>query len=289
MSNDAVGKVRWNVRGVPVAEAASEQAVNRPTIPATLGRAGDLVHAEPVMGTVVSFRVFPGRAGVDSARAAIDVACEVLHEVDATFSIWKPDSPISRLRRGELLLTDMVPRVAEVLELCRHAKASSRGWFDPWAMPGGVDPTGLVKGWSLDIALGTLREAGFEAALLNAGGDLVGFGNPGRGDGWRIGIRHPWLRDALAGVVQLRSAVATSGPYERGAHLVDPRSGEPAQTVASATVTGPNLATSDALATALAVGGDDAFDAVASLDGYEAYVIGADGSERATPGMVFLD
>jgi thiamine biosynthesis lipoprotein len=241
------------------------------------------------MGTVVSFRVFPGCAGIDSARTAVDEAREVLHEVDATFSTWRPDSPISRLRRGELALSDMAPQVLEVLELCQQAKASSRGWFDPWAMPGGVDPTGLVKGWSLDVALAKLREAGLEAALLNAGGDLAGFGSPGPGDGWRIGIRHPWLRDALACVVQLRSAVATSGPYERGAHLVDPRSGEPAQTVASATVTGPNLAMSDALATALAVGGHDAFDAVATLEGYEAYVIDTDGSERATPGMVFLD
>ena len=240
------------------------------------------------MGTVVSFRVQPRRGEIERARRAIGAACEVLHRADAIFSTWLPDSPLSRLRRGQATLAEVAPEVAEVLGLCQEAKVSSRGWFDPWAMPGGVDPTGLVKGWAVDAALDQLRDAQVDSALLNAGGDLAAFGDPGSRDGWRIGIRHPWVSTALACVVELRAALATSGTYERGAHLIDPRTGLPAETAASATVAGPSLAMCDALATGLAIGGSDAFAAGAALDGYEAYVIRADGSESATAGMVFL-
>ncbi len=249
---------------------------------------GVLSHAEEVMGTVVSFTVLPGELPGPAARLAIAGACRILHEADAVFSTWDPGSPVSRLRRGEVPLQAMPAEVAEVLSLCRAAKQASRGWFDPWALPGGVDPTGLVKGWAVERAAARLHRAGLAAALVNGGGDLACFGSPGPGQPWRIGVRHPWRPDALACVVGLRAAMATSAGYERGAHLISPATGQPASGVASATVTGPSLAMADALATAVAVGGDDALAAVASVKGYEGYLIRADGSETDTGGIEFL-
>lgn len=70
---------------------------------------------------------------------------------------------------------------AEVLDLCENARRASGGWFDPWAMPAGVDPTGLVKGWAVEQALAVLHEAGMEAAMVNGGGDIAVFGAPARG------------------------------------------------------------------------------------------------------------
>jgi len=81
--------------------------------------------------------------------------------------------------------------------------------------------------------------------------------------------------------------VATSASYERGAHLVDPHTGQPVSRAASATVTGPSLAQADALATALAVGGDAALEVISGLPGYQAYLIRPDGSESWTPGLEF--
>ncbi|HLX48183.1 MAG TPA: FAD:protein FMN transferase [Streptosporangiaceae bacterium] len=245
-------------------------------------------HAEHVMGTVVSFAVVPGDVPAGEARAAVGAACAGLHRVDATFSTWDAGSPVSRLRRGEATLGMMPPEVAEVLDLCELAAAASRGWFDPWAMPGGVDPTGLVKGWAVERAAAGLRRAGIAAALVNGGGDLTAFGSPEPGRPWRAGIRHPWRADALACIVEVRSAVATSASYERGGHLIDPFTGRPAAGVASATVTGPSLAMADALATALAVGGDDALAVIGEIEGYEGYLIRADGSETDTGDMRFL-
>lgn len=248
-----------------------------------------LGHVEPAMGTMFSFTVEPGEVPADAARRAIGRACRRLHRLERIFTTWDPDSPMSRLRRGALPLEEAPPEIPPVLGLCEAAREVSGGWFDPWAMPGGVDPTGLVKGWAIERALDVLKEAGVPAALLNGGGDVAVHGRPAHGGRWRIGIRHPWRADALACVVDVDHAVATSGAYERGPHLVDPRSGRPALAAASATVTGPSLALADALATALAVGGDDVLARLEAVGGYEGYLVRADGTESETSEMAFAD
>lgn len=249
-----------------------------------------VTHVEHVMGTAVSFRIVPGDT-VSLARVGhfLRDACAVLHEADAVFSTWDPHSPMSELRSGARTIAQCPPEVAQVLDLCRRARSWSAGWFDPWAMPGGLDPTGLVKGWAVEQGLSLLRRAGIDGALVNGGGDVAGFGHPSPGVRWRVGIRHPWRADALACVIHLDGAVATSATYERGAHLVDPHTGAARARAASATVTGPSLAMADALATALAVGGNEALEAIDALEDYEGYLIGPDGSETATAGMTFAD
>jgi thiamine biosynthesis lipoprotein len=240
------------------------------------------------MGTVFSFAVVTGAEPEAAVRAAVAGACEVLHRCDALFSTWDEASPASRFRRGEASLGQMPPEFRQVVAECQAARRASDGWFDPWAMPGGFDPTGLVKGWATERALGVLRDAGLPGALINGGGDVAAFGSPGSGQRWRVGIRHPWRQDALAGIVETGAAVATSGCYERGAHLIDPRTGQAASCAASATVTGPSLALADALATGVAVGGDEALPAIARLAGYAAHLIRADGSETSTGGIEFV-
>jgi FAD:protein FMN transferase len=247
-----------------------------------------LTHAEQAMGTIFSFAVATGGRPEEPLRAVLAAACRVLHRADALFSTWDPGSPISRLRRGEVPAAGLPGEVAEVLAECEAARRASEGWFDPWAMPGGVDPTGLVKGWAVERALAVVRAAGLPGALINGGGDIAVFGAPAPGERWRVGIRHPWRADGLAGIIEATAAVATSGCYERGQHLLDPRLGRPAVRAASATVTGPRLAMADALATAVAAGGDEALAAVAALDGYAAYLIRPDGSETVTGAITFV-
>jgi FAD:protein FMN transferase len=247
-----------------------------------------LGHVETAMGTVFSFTVVGGGLPAAALAPAVAAACAELHRADRVFSTWDGQSPVSRLRRGAARLADMPPEVAEVLAQCRTARRLSGGWFDPWAMPGGVDPTGLVKGWAVDRALAVLRQHGVPAALVNGGGDVAAFGPPYPGGRWRAGIRHPWQAHALAGVVELAAALATSGCYERGGHLIDPHTGRPAAAAASASVTGPRLALADALATALAVGGDQVLAAVAAVPGYAALLIRPDGSQAATPGFALV-
>ena len=238
--------------------------------------------AEPVMGTVVSIHVRPGEIRHEEIYLALAEARARLHRADAVFSTWKADSPVSRLRRGEVNLDDVPAEVGAVLERCVEARRLSAGWFDPWAAPGGVDPTVLVKGWAAARALEAVRACGAPAAMVNAGGDVAVFGDRHPGRPWRIGVQNPFDRTTLATVVEPRSAVATSGTYERGAHVFDPFRGRATAAVASATVTGPDLDLADALATGLLAGGPAALGAVDDLDGYEALLIGWDGEFRST-------
>jgi thiamine biosynthesis lipoprotein len=242
-------------------------------------------HAEHVMGTVVSFDLRPGDLDEGAARAALDRSCAVLHEADLELSTWKPESALSRLRRGELELGDAPPSVTQVLRRSAVARDLSGGWFDPWRMPGGVDPTGLAKGWIAEQALEQLRRAGIRAAMVNAGGDVVAFGEPEPGRPWRIGIQDPRERDQFVCVVELDGAVATSGAYERGDHVLDPESGQPARGVLSATVTGPELDLADALSTGLFAAGEDGLETIEAIPAYEALIVRNGGALATTAGF----
>jgi thiamine biosynthesis lipoprotein len=161
----------------------------------------------------------------------------------------------------------------------------SGGWFDPWAVPGGFDPSGYVKGWAAQQALAAFRASGICGVLVNAAGDIASSGGLGDGTPFRIGITDPHAPRRLAEIVELTGAIATSGTYERGEHLIDPRSGRPAARAASASVTGPDLGLADALATALAVAGEPGLALIDAIDGYDALIINPDGSRRRTNGF----
>jgi FAD:protein FMN transferase len=170
-----------------------------------------------------------------------------LRWVDATFSPFRADSEISRLGRGERF--EPHPLVRSVLERCEALRVETGGLFDVRA-GGRLDPSGYVKGWAVQRA----AAFGHGRFLIDAGGDMVLRGR------WRVGIRHPYERDRLAAAVSLADcAVATSGAYERGEHIVDPRTGSAAGGVDSVTIVGDDLGTVDAYATAAFVAGDPAW------------------------------
>lgn len=241
------------------------------------------------MGTVVDIDVRFAPALAEMPWSALARARAVLHRADALFSTWRPESPMSRFRRGALELDALPSPLAAVLDAARAAREASGGWFDPWAMPGGVDPTGYVKGWAAQRALDELAAAGVSGALVNAAGDIATCGAPAPGGRWRVGVLDPFTRGAIACVVELTGAIATSGSYERGPHLLDPHTGQPAARVASASVTGPDLGLADALATALAVGGVEALVHLEALAGYEALLIGFDGTRTSSAGFPIVD
>jgi len=247
-----------------------------------------VAHREDVMGTVVTIDVYTADGQADGEIAAqLATARAVLQQADAVFSTWNPDSPVSRLRRGEITCSQAPDEVRDVLERCAAARELSGGWFDPWAMPSGVDPTGYVKGWAAQRALGAFRAGSISGVLMNAAGDIASLGGLGGGEPFKIGIADPASPRRLAAVVCLTGAIATSGTYERGDHLIDPHSGRPAARAASASVTGPDLGLADALATAVAVAGPPGLALIEALDGYEALVIADDGTQRWTERFPF--
>jgi FAD:protein FMN transferase len=244
-----------------------------------------LKHVEEVMGTVVSFVVPTSGMPTLGVTNALERACRILHEADAVFSTWNPGSPMSRVRQGELVLDDAPSVLREVLGACELARELSGGWFDPWAMPGGVDPTGLVKGWAAQRAAAELQSAGITSAMINAAGDIVVLGEREPGRAWRIGIRDPRRPERLACIVPVAGAIATSAHYERPGHVLDPRDGTPALRIRSATVVGPDLGMADALATGLLAAGAVGLPHIARLKDYSAYAMGTAGVVRVTPGF----
>jgi FAD:protein FMN transferase len=207
-----------------------------------------LRHVEHVMGTVVSFDI---RDRPDHrVRQALSEAVAWLHHVDAVFSTYRADSQISRLGRGEIAVADCVSQVAEVLALCEAAERATEGWFSSTA-GGRLDPSGLVKGWAVERASDMLYAAGARDTCVNGGGDIQLRGEAAPGQPWRVGIAHPLRREELASVVTgFDLAIATSGPAERGPHILDPHTAAPADGFASITLTGRRLTIVDAFATA---------------------------------------
>jgi FAD:protein FMN transferase len=239
-----------------------------------------LRHAEHVMGTVVSFDV-PACAGSAAGDGPLGQAVRWLHWVDATFSPYLDDSDVSRFGRGEVSLAECSPELSEVLSACAEVSALSEGYFT--STPGGrFDPSGYVKGWSIERAAAMLTAAGSAEHSVNGGGDVQCTGDRL----WRIGIAHPLRPGALALVVSGRDfAVATSGVAERGPHIINPHTGQPAVGLISVTLVGPGLALTDAYATAAFAMGSAARRWVEGLDGYEAFAITAAGTTWQTSGF----
>ena len=119
-----------------------------------------------------------------------------------------------------------------------------------------LDLGAVVKGLAIDMAARELRR--FEHFAIDAGGDLYLGGRNLAGESWSVGIRHPRRDRELIDSLKISdAAVCTSGDYERtspsgnGAHhILDPRTGESAEGVASVTVVAPTAMAADALATA---------------------------------------
>lgn len=228
-------------------------------------------HAEHVMGTVVSFDV--------PERVPLTPVLAWLHWVDARFSPYRAGSDVSRLARRELTLEECVPEMSHVVQMCSELSRKTSGYFTAHA-GGRFDPCGYVKGWAIERACDMLTEAGSANHIVNGGGDIQCQGERAPGRPWRLGIADPLRRGLLACVVTAPPggfAIATSGPAERGVHIVDPIAGRTAAGLASITITGPRLALTDAYATAAFAMGPAARDWVESLDGYEAFAVTADG------------
>ncbi|WP_456406966.1 FAD:protein FMN transferase [Thiolapillus sp.] len=126
-----------------------------------------------------------------------------------------------------------------------------------------LDFGAIGKGYGIDLAIEHLREMGINNAIVNSGGDLRAIGSRG-GHPWRIAIRSPSGSGTLGFLyVSGDESVFTSGNYERNYlwkgklyhHIIDPRSGYPAQGTRSVTVIHDNATVADAAATALFVAG----------------------------------
>lgn len=147
-----------------------------------------------------------------------------------------------------------------------------------------LDLGAVAKGLAVDAAARELQP--FRDFAIDAGGDLYFGGHNARGEPWCAGIRHPRDPRGLIGRITVSDrAVCTSGDYERGAHILDPRRGNVAGDVASATVVAPGAMLADALATAAFVLGPGEGIALLERLGVEGLIVTRDLTCHRTAGL----
>lgn len=222
---------------------------------------------------------------IGSTEEILTPAFEYLRHIDEVFSTYKAASQISRLNRGELTGEQASAEVQQVLAECARYKTATQGFFDIARPQGGIDPSGLVKGWAIQGAADLIAGTGAKNFFVSAGGDVQTVGHNAQGQPWRVGITNPFEPKQLAKQVQLSGqAIATSGSYERGAHIYNPHTGKPADELVSLSVIGPSIYETDVLATAVFVMGQPGLKFLTER-GYEAMMITAQQAVVLTPGF----
>jgi thiamine biosynthesis lipoprotein len=262
-----------------------------------------LTRCRPVLGTFVEVTA--------DSEAAADAAFEAIEHVHRLMSAHEPDSDLSRINRfahREQVQVD--PWTAAVLDRALYWSQQSDGAFDviaagaaaianrdlprhsdqpeprshSWrdlrlqdcfvrlSAPACIDLGGIAKGFAVDRAVAAMEAAGATAGLVNAGGDIAGFGNRA----WTVQVVEPATRSAVANVAVTNGAVATSSVQPNGgeAHLLR-RSPE----LRSVTVCAPNATDADAL-TKIVLSGSPVAPACLATARADAFVINTAGAIR---------
>ena len=132
---------------------------------------------EQVMGMPVSIHLRGHELSRPRAVEAVRAAYATLRRLDGIFSTYRPDSEVMRLQRGEVSIGQCCVEVREVLAIGEQAERRTGGAFTT-LLPTGVgelafDPTGLVKGWAVDVVARELAGLSDVSYCINAGGDLL--------------------------------------------------------------------------------------------------------------------
>lgn len=223
----------------------------------------------------------------NSARVGdFDMVYDYFSYVDNVFSPYKPESEISRIRDGKLSPSLSGQDIDLILRLAQETKNLTGGYFDIYRN-GRLDPSGIVKGWTINNAANLLKKNGFSDFYVDAGGDIQVSGKNSHGQNWRVGIRHPQKKNQIVKVLSLTNeGVATSGTYERGNHIYNPKIQCPLiSDVISLTVIGPNVYEADRFATAAFAMGKKGIGFIEKSPGLEGYMIDKDGIATITTGF----
>lgn len=253
IADSELSQVNAAAGGAPVVVSAELYGVVERAV-ALCDETGGLVDISFMpLGRVWDFRaepfVLPGDEAIEAARALVD--CKAI----------ELDSAVGTLR---------LPREGMALGL-----------------------GAVAKGYAVDRASAMLSQAGFANHLVNGGGDVLGRGAK-PDSAWMVGIRHPREDGGLMGRMPLRdAAMVTSGDYERYVevegvryhHIIDPRTGRPAQGLVSVSVMADNAERADGLATALLAAGPEEAERLVQDLGVEALLVHQDGSYQVSRGI----
>jgi len=159
----------------------------------------------------------------------------------------------------------------------------------------GIDLGGIAKGYAVDAAIRVLRKKNIKSAMVNAGGDIYVLGRK-KGKPWRIGIRHPRRGEEILGIVEVEDkAIVTSGDYERFFfsegkryhHILNPRTGYPADECQSVTIVAKKATFADGLSTGIFVlGPREGMALIENLEEVEGVIVNKEGEVSVSSGLV---
>lgn len=221
---------------------------------------------------------------IDIPNATSDVLFQDLFNIcqdsDSRFSPYKTTSELSKLWRGQIKERDASDDMKTIIAECERYEKITEGYFSA-RFAGSFNPTGYVKAWSIQRMANHLDSKGISIYMINAGGDIVAKGTDSHQ--WNIAVADPFdTSKPIATIITDNLSVATSGTYERGAHIYDPHTRTPADNLASVTILGPNIITADVLATAVFAMGDKGLDFMKSQENYQTIIVDKDGKIHTT-------
>lgn len=244
------------------------------------------------MGTGFLFQV-QDRLPETEINHHCEAASEILRTADEVFSLYKPESEISKLVRNEIPWTAASRVQSSIRELTSLWREKTGGYFDARDQEN-YDPSGLVKGWAAENAAQYLEANGIVDFTLNAGGDIYLSSELSPTVLSKVGIANlkPISSDeaGVSLVLELSGsgfrAVATSGIAERGEHVWRSATQKRFQQV---TVVARSLSVADVWATALLSGGANAWDVfVSNSEDCAGFGVYEDGSLIASAGFSSL-
>jgi thiamine biosynthesis lipoprotein len=234
--------------------------------------------AEQIMGMPITIDI-----PVHSSEDVFKKVFARFNEIDKRFSPYKKDSELCKYQRGEILENELSVEFKKVMQSCKDASKMTGGNFTAY-YAGKYDPSGYVKGWAIAEAGKLIEKNGYKTYCISAGGDILARSNSEKI--WNIGIQDPRdktkilisVKDSLLDlsgeaakisssrkrytlsnkpiILSIKNgAVATSGNYERGNHIINPMTGEYADEFLSVTVVGPEIIKADVFATAVFAAG----------------------------------
>jgi FAD:protein FMN transferase len=237
---------------------------------------------EIIMGMPVTIEV------VDKFVTDEDIS-EVLsyfHYIDRKFSTYKPDSEISQINSGKLIVQDSSKLMQRILKLCEEASKETGGYFDI-SIKGKLDPSGIVKGYAISEGVRIFKKKGFKNFYVEIAGDVQISGKNYKGQSWKVGIQNPFnLAEIIKMIYLSNKGIATSGNYQRGEHIYDPISKRNANEVASITVIADNIFEADKFATAAFAMGERGMKFIENLPGVEGYMVTKNKTAILTSGFI---
>ena len=237
------------------------------------------------------------------AGQPVEVDQDIADLLVSAREIWTETDGLVNIAQGKLFAlwkeardTGILPTDAAIREAMAHGDMENLTWEK--AQDGCVvtlkdpemalDVGAVAKGWAAQAAADAAMEAGFTNFVISAGGNVVACGLAEGKRPWTVGIRDPQSSDPTAHAAAIQSsdeAVVTSGGYERKlevdgktyCHIIDPRTGYPADFVLSATAVCKKSGRADGFSTALFLMTPEEAMAFAKDHQFRAIVIDHDG------------